>query len=469
MERLEETAPFIIQDSVNCLRGIENSDEHLIEVNLPRIGHYIEILTQLVQQNVDEHLREIVSQTLTHLQHLSVSANECLARIQIMEQADQVKPDMSVAAVTELRRMDLPWSKIAAFYQISRQGMYNFRKKYQIQEPNQEVSDAELQFLISELAIELPRAGARYMKGALTTMGKKVTWKRVKDNLRQANPAATLLRRRQKIIRRKFKVKGANYLWSMDSNHKLIHYRIVIHGCVDGFSRKIIYLNAASDNTADTVLQMFYKGMEENGIPVRVRGDKGSENARVKDCMQELRQNIVQPFIQGRSVHNVRIERLWKETNMHPTWKFKQIFKYLESIELLDEHSEFDLFCLSYVFLPRIQNEMNNFAQIWNNHSMSTMQGRTPLQTWTLNMMNQSHHVLEAPNDPDLVNNHHDNLDDNDENSIIVPRFSDELIEIVLPHLLEVLPDPLADDHNHGINNYILVRNRALGIFQPHD
>lgn len=123
---------------------------------------------------------------------------------------------------------------------------------------------------------------------------------------------------------------------SMDSNHKLIHYRIVIHGCVDGFSRKIIYLNAASDNKADTVLQMFYKGMEESGIPVRVRGDKGSENARVKDCMQELRPNIVQPFIQGRSVHNVRIGRLWKETNMHPTWKFKQIFKYLESIELLD-------------------------------------------------------------------------------------------------------------------------------------
>ena len=37
------------------------------------------------------------------------------------------------------------------------------------------------------------------------------------------------------IFRRSYSVPGPNFLWHIDGNHKLIKYRLVIHGGIDGF------------------------------------------------------------------------------------------------------------------------------------------------------------------------------------------------------------------------------------------
>ena len=36
------------------------------------------------------------------------------------------------------------------------------------------------------------------------------------------------------IERRSYSVPGPNYLWHVDGNHKLIKYRLVVHGAIDG-------------------------------------------------------------------------------------------------------------------------------------------------------------------------------------------------------------------------------------------
>ena len=61
----------------------------------------------------------------------------------------------------------------------------------------------------------------------------------------------------------------------------IFSYKIVIHGCIDGFSRKIIYLNCRDNNRAATVFTLFQRGVERHGLPSRMRGDKGSENMDV--------------------------------------------------------------------------------------------------------------------------------------------------------------------------------------------
>ena len=90
---------------------------------------------------------------------------------------------------------------------------------------------------------------------------------------------------------------------------------IVIHGAVDGYSRLPLYLKASSNNKASTVLAWFLEAVREYGLPSRVRCDKGGENTMVSHFIlnHPARGPGRRSCITGRSVHNVRIERLWRD------------------------------------------------------------------------------------------------------------------------------------------------------------
>ena len=50
---------------------------------------------------------------------------------------------------------------------------------------------------------------------------------------------------------------------------------IITHGGIDGYSRLVVYLTAASNNTPSTVLDSFILAVNEYGIPEKVRSDHG--------------------------------------------------------------------------------------------------------------------------------------------------------------------------------------------------
>lgn len=54
-------------------------------------------------------------------------------------------------------------------------------------------------------------------------------WK-IGEALQRIDPVNRAIRRRYSIQRRLYNVKKPNRLWHIDSNHKLIHWRIVLHG-----------------------------------------------------------------------------------------------------------------------------------------------------------------------------------------------------------------------------------------------
>ena len=95
-----------------------------------------------------------------------------------------------------------------------------------------------------------------------------------------------------------------------DSHHKLIRWRLVIHGCIDGYSRVIIYLHCCNNNKAETVKAQFLRSVSTFFWAGRVRSVHGMENIAVAREMLKKFGTRPKPFLTGLSVHNQRIERL---------------------------------------------------------------------------------------------------------------------------------------------------------------
>lgn len=147
----------------------------------------------------------------------------------------------------------------------------------------------------------------------------------------------------------------------IDGNHKLVRWRMIFHGCVDGFSRTIIYLQCLKNNRASSVLELFCTGVQSFGLPLRLRCDHGMENTGVARYMLQRRGLNRRSVITGRSVHNQRIEQLWAELNRVVSFHFSNLFTFMENEGLLDSTDELHLFCLHYIYLPRVQRAAVEF------------------------------------------------------------------------------------------------------------
>ncbi|XP_031343118.1 uncharacterized protein LOC116177155 [Photinus pyralis] len=347
--------------------------------------------------------------------------------------------------------------------------LYRHRKTMSFEDNREFLTDAELDSMLHNILSVTPNAGETYVLGSLRSRNFQIARWRVRERLQAINPIRISLRRTHAICRRTYRVKGPNYLWHMDSNHKLTTFRFVFHGCIDGYSRLIIYLKCLPDNTSQSVLNLFKIGVEKFGLPVRVRGDHGTENILVAEYMLNERGINRGSYITGRSVHNQRIERLWAEVNRVVSKHYKQLFIWMENESLLDELNEVDLFALRYIYLPRIQNSLNEFVSQWNNHSLSTMNGYTPLQLWTMGLVGNNSDLLEDefyvqdseiygsdPEGPIVIQTN---------NNVVVPLPEQHFLEVE-EQLRNIVADPLAEDEMQGISLYIRVREYINSCLQ---
>ena len=193
-----------------------------------------------------------------------------------------------------MRDARLTWKEISDALPISRTTLwhrliqcgYMFRKYT-------DISDQELEDTVKELHDQFPNTGLSIMTGHLQSKGIYVQRRRIAEALQNVDPIGRSQHWHAVLQRRAYSVPGPNSLWHIDGRHRLIRWRIVVHGGIDGYSRLIVYLHA--------------------GVPSFVCSDKGGENINVYYFMIMHRGEGLGSHIAGASVHNQRIERLWRD------------------------------------------------------------------------------------------------------------------------------------------------------------
>ncbi|KAG8916566.1 hypothetical protein FRC02_003747 [Tulasnella sp. 418] len=242
-------------------------------------------------------------------------------------------------------------------------------------------SDDELDDAVRRLRIHYPTSGLSMLHGSFRAMGHNVPRERLRQSLLRIDPVERVFGR-LKIKRRTYSVPGPNSLWHHDGQHGLIRWGIVIHGFIDGYSRLITGLRASNNNRADTVLDLFLQATRDYCIPSRVRGDHGVENLRVAAFM-ELNKGVRRgSYIWGRSIHNIRIERLWVDVTAQFGHKWREFFMDLEIHHDLDVQNTNHKWLLHYLFLTDINKDASFFAEAWNHHKIKVKGGpsRSPAE-----------------------------------------------------------------------------------------
>lgn len=127
--------------------------------------------------------------------------------------------------------------------------------------------------------------GYRWMFTKCKENGLHVKKEEVRLILKELDPRGVELRRRRRLHRRSYFAKGPNYIWHLDSYDKLKPFGICVNGCIDGFPRKIIWMNAFTTSSDPKIIGGYYmEAVQRLGGCLRiVRGGRGTENVKVRD------------------------------------------------------------------------------------------------------------------------------------------------------------------------------------------
>ena len=187
------------------------------------------------------------------------------------------------------------------------------------------------------------------------------------------------------LRRHRYSVPGPDFLWHTDGYDKLEPYGFSIHGCIDRFSRQIIWLKIAQNNKNPSAIASYYYSVvrEMGGVPTRIRSDDGTENSIIEPIQIFLRSAHddefagIGSFLKETSPANQRIESLWSQlAKDRPMW-WRQFFAELLSLGFVDGSSPIVQECLRFCFIRLLREELDEFKNRWNSHLIATSRGST--------------------------------------------------------------------------------------------
>lgn len=318
----------ILNNSCNTLRSLQ--------LDYPTSADCINPLIECIQNVLLPDLRRVTSNHDGGSNHkvdrrLAIICNE--SKFQQQQGPGRPKFDIKEEVLIYFRELGFTWKNIASLFSVSRWTIYRRIEEFNIKEITgfSIICDEELDNLIKSLKDQHgPCLGRSMVMGYLRSAGLRIQQKRITESLVRVDPHGSKMRWHLLIKRRKYYVPGPNSLWHLDGHHSLVNWGFVIHGGIDGHSRMIVYLHCSCNNKAETVLNQFESAIDLYGLPSRIRTDKGGENVLVWQKMVDLRGPDRGSYLAASSVHNQRIERLWRDVWNYVCCNFYFTFQALE-------------------------------------------------------------------------------------------------------------------------------------------
>ena len=122
--------------------------------------------------------------------------------------------------------------------------------------------------------------GYRRVWRALKNDGYQVKRSDVARLLKEIDPEGVQERRRRRLTRRVYSNPGPDYCWHVDGYDKLKPFGFPIHGAIDGFSRRMLWLKVCKTNNDPAITGKFYLDCVKSvgGCPTLLCTDPGTEN-----------------------------------------------------------------------------------------------------------------------------------------------------------------------------------------------
>ena len=186
--------------------------------------------------------------------------------------------------------------------------------------------------------------------------------------LRELDPGASAHRKARKLHRRSYVSPGPNAAWHVDGYDKLKPYGLPIHGCNDGFSRRIIWLKVCRSNNPVIPASLFLHSVEEFEIcPMLVQTDCGTENGILAGIQCTLAGGE-RAHRYSSSHANQRIENWWSHCRRGFTAWVMDHFKALIHEGKLALGNHLHMECVWFVYSDFLQSELDKVKQEWNTH-----------------------------------------------------------------------------------------------------
>jgi len=161
----------------------------------------------------------------------------------------------------------------------------------------------------------------------------------------------------------------------------------------------------------------------------------------------------------GASVHNQRIERLWRDVYTQVLDPFYQEFYRLEDRNLLSPDNDCDKLALKLVYGTLINERLQSFASAWNDHKLRTT-NMTPNQMFMTGMLTSNDlHVTEAFTDSRSIL---DRIDDQMQTAFGINVAADRNVPIDTSSQDFQPPESLGADKIELLRDVVLVGSSSI-------